>query len=121
LELRRLSLRRHHRPDRTVPGHFGWRPSVDWLAYYGEFNGAREVLWTYFGGKPHEVPENYIRHSYGHKLKDITTPTLLQIGALDWQYTAPIYQSLRDREIPSSTSSTPAKATASPKKPTSAT
>jgi dipeptidyl aminopeptidase/acylaminoacyl peptidase len=75
-------------------------PSVDWLTYYGEFNGAREVLWTYFGGKPHEVPENYLRHSYGHKLKDITTPTLLQIGALDWQYTAPIYQSLRDREIP---------------------
>jgi dipeptidyl aminopeptidase/acylaminoacyl peptidase len=75
-------------------------PSVDWLAYYGEFNGSREVLWTYFGGKPHEVPENYVRHSYGHKLKDITTPTLLQIGALDWQYTAPIYQSLRDREIP---------------------
>jgi dipeptidyl aminopeptidase/acylaminoacyl peptidase len=75
-------------------------PSVDWLAYYGEFNGSREVLWTYFGGKPHEVPENYVRHSYGHKLKDITTPTLLQIGALDWQYTAPIYQSLRDRNIP---------------------
>jgi dipeptidyl aminopeptidase/acylaminoacyl peptidase len=75
-------------------------PAVDWLTYYGEFNGSREVLWTYFGGKPHEVPENYIRHSYGHKLKDITTPTLLQIGALDWQYTAPIYQSLRDRNIP---------------------
>lgn len=75
-------------------------PAVDWLTYYGEFNGSREVLWTYFGGKPHEVPENYARHSYGHKLKDITTPTLLQIGALDWQYTAPIYQSLRDRNIP---------------------
>lgn len=75
-------------------------PSVDWLAYYGQFDGAREVLWTYFGGKPWDVPENYVRHSYGHRLKDIVTPTLLQIGALDWNFTAPIYQALRDRNIP---------------------
>ena len=75
-------------------------PTVDWAAYYGLFEGAREVLWTYFGGTPWEVPENYARHSYWGKLKDITTPTMLQIGALDMNFTAPIYQALRDRGVP---------------------
>lgn len=75
-------------------------PATDWIAYYAAFDGAREVLWTYFGGKPWDVPENYIRHSYGHKLKDIATPTLLQVGANDINFNSHIFQALRDRDIP---------------------
>jgi dipeptidyl aminopeptidase/acylaminoacyl peptidase len=75
-------------------------PATDWITYYGQFDGAKEVLWTYFGGTPWDVPENYIRHSYRSRLKDIRTPSLLQVGALDINHNAEIYQALTDSGVP---------------------
>lgn len=75
-------------------------PAVDWTTYYGEFDGAKEVLWTYFGGSPWDVPENYIRHSSRTGLKNIQTPTLLQVGSEDINHNHEIYQALTDRDIP---------------------
>lgn len=75
-------------------------PATDWTTYYGQFDGAKEVLWTYFGGTPWDVPENYERHSYRSRLKDIRTPALLQVGALDINHNAEIYQALTDTATP---------------------
>lgn len=75
-------------------------PATDWITYYGQFDGSKEVLWTYFGGTPWEVPENYMRHSYRSRLKDIRTPSLLQVGALDINHNGEIYQALTDSKIP---------------------
>ncbi|MCC6537361.1 MAG: S9 family peptidase, partial [Bryobacterales bacterium] len=75
-------------------------PAVDWITYYGEFDGSKEVLWTYFGGTPWDVPENYIRHSSRAGLKHIQTPTLLQVGAEDINHNHEIYQALTDRGVP---------------------
>ncbi|MBL8214980.1 MAG: S9 family peptidase [Bryobacterales bacterium] len=75
-------------------------PAVDWTTYYGEFDGSKEVLWTYFGGKPWDVPENYIRHSSRTGLKNIRTPALLQVGSEDINHNAEIYQALTDNNIP---------------------
>lgn len=75
-------------------------PATDWTTYYGQFDGSKEVLWTYFGGKPWEVPENYARHSSRSGLKNIRTPTLLQVGSLDINHNAEIYQALTDYKVP---------------------
>jgi dipeptidyl aminopeptidase/acylaminoacyl peptidase len=75
-------------------------PATDWFTYYGQFDGAKEVLWTYFGGTPWEVPENYARHSSRAGLKNIRTPTLLQVGAVDINHNAEIYQALTDSKTP---------------------
>ncbi len=75
-------------------------PATDWITYYGQFDGAKEVLWTYFGGTPWQVPENYMRHSYRSKLKDIRTPSLLQVGSLDINHNGEIYQALTDSNVP---------------------
>jgi dipeptidyl aminopeptidase/acylaminoacyl peptidase len=75
-------------------------PSVDWITYYGQFDGSKEVLWTYFGGTPWEVPQNYIRHSSRGGLKNIRTPSLLQVGERDINHNAEIYQALTDHKIP---------------------
>lgn len=75
-------------------------PAVDWTTYYGEFDGSKEVLWTYFGGTPWEVPENYIRHSSRSRLRDVRTPALLQVGELDINHNAEIYQALTDLKVP---------------------
>jgi dipeptidyl aminopeptidase/acylaminoacyl peptidase len=75
-------------------------PAVDWTTYYGEFDGSKEVLWTYFGGTPWEVPENYIRHSSRTGLKNIKTPTLLQVGSEDINHNHEIYQALTDLNVP---------------------
>jgi dipeptidyl aminopeptidase/acylaminoacyl peptidase len=75
-------------------------PAVDWASYYGQFDGSKEVLWTYFGGTPWEVPENYARHSTRAGLKNIRTPTLLQVGALDLNHNSEIYQALTDLKVP---------------------
>ncbi|MCC6591294.1 MAG: S9 family peptidase [Bryobacterales bacterium] len=76
-------------------------PATDWTTYYGQFDGSKEVLWTYFGGSPWDVPENYNRHSYRNRLKNIRTPTLLQVGALDYfNHNADIYQALTDNNVP---------------------
>jgi dipeptidyl aminopeptidase/acylaminoacyl peptidase len=75
-------------------------PATDWITYYGQSDGPREVLRSYFGGTPWEVPENYQRHSPRFRLKDIRTPSLLQVGALDINHNAEIYQALLDHSVP---------------------
>jgi dipeptidyl aminopeptidase/acylaminoacyl peptidase len=75
-------------------------PATDWITYYGQSDGPREVLWTYFGGAPWDVPRNYERHSTRSRLGDIRTPTLLQVGALDINHNGEIYQALTDRKVP---------------------
>jgi dipeptidyl aminopeptidase/acylaminoacyl peptidase len=75
-------------------------PAVDWTTYYGQFDGSKEVLWTYFGGTPWEVPQNYNRHSTRARLKDVRTPALLQVGSLDINHNAEIYQALTDHNVP---------------------
>jgi dipeptidyl aminopeptidase/acylaminoacyl peptidase len=75
-------------------------PAVDWITYYGQFDGSKEVLWTYFGGTPWDVPQNYIRHSTRAGLRNVRTPTLLQVGALDINHNAEIYQALTDIKVP---------------------
>lgn len=75
-------------------------PATDWITYYGQSDGPREVLRSYFGGTPWEVPENYNRHSPRYRLKNIRTPSLLQVGSLDINHNAEIYQALRDHNVP---------------------
>ncbi|MEZ5399457.1 MAG: S9 family peptidase [Bryobacteraceae bacterium] len=75
-------------------------PAVDWTTYYGEFDGSKEVLWTYFGGTPWEAPESYNRHSTRSRLRNIVTPSLLQVGGLDINHNAEIYQALTDHKVP---------------------
>lgn len=75
-------------------------PATDWITYYGQFDGSKEVLWTYFGGTPWEVPQNYNRHSTRARLKDVRTPALLQVGARDINHNAEIYQALTDHNVP---------------------
>jgi dipeptidyl aminopeptidase/acylaminoacyl peptidase len=74
-------------------------PATDWFTYYGQSDGPKEVLWTYFGGSPWEVPQNYAKHSSRAKLKDIRTPCLLQVGAVDINHNAEIYRALTDNHI----------------------
>lgn len=74
-------------------------PATDWITYYGQSDGPKEVLWTYFGGTPWEVPQNYIRHSPRGKLKDVRTPALLQVGAVDINHNAEIYRALTDNGV----------------------
>jgi dipeptidyl aminopeptidase/acylaminoacyl peptidase len=75
-------------------------PASDWITYYGQSDGPREVLRSYFGGTPWEVPENYNRHSPRYRLKNIRTPSLLQVGSLDINHNAEIYQALIDHDVP---------------------
>ena len=87
-------------------------PATDWITYYGQSDGPREMLRAYFGGSPWELPENY--HSATRRdsgLKDIRTPSLLQVGALDINHNAEIYQALVDHKCLSNTWSIHAKAT----------
>lgn len=74
-------------------------PATDWATYYGQSDGPKEVLWTYFGGTPWEVPENYARHSPRSRLKEIRTPCLLQVGLLDINHNAEIYRALSDNHV----------------------
>jgi len=75
-------------------------PAVDWATYYGQFDGSKEVLWTYFGGTPWEVPQNYARHSTRGRLGNIRTPSLLQVGERDLNHNAEFYQALTDLKVP---------------------
>ena len=74
-------------------------PATDWATYYGQSDGPKEVLWSYFGGTPWEVPESYARHSPRAKLKDVRTPCLLQVGKLDINHNAEIYRALTDNHV----------------------
>ena len=75
-------------------------PATDWITYYGQSDGAPEVLRTYFGGSPWDVPENYNLHSSRGKLKDVRTPALLQVGSLDINHNGEIYKALMDHNVP---------------------
>ena len=61
--------------------------STDWISWYGASVGGREgapeVLWDYFGGKPWDHLENYNRHSPRYFLKNAQTPSLVLHGELD--------------------------------------
>lgn len=74
-------------------------PATDWTTYYGQSDGPREVLWTYFGGTPWAVPESYARHSPRSRLKEIRTPCLLQVGLLDINHNGEIYKALTDNHV----------------------
>ncbi len=75
-------------------------PATDWITYYGQSDGPRSVLRTYFGGTPWDKPENYNRHSPRTGIANIRTPTMLQIGALDINHNSEIYWALTDHKIP---------------------
>ena len=76
-------------------------PATDWITYYGEFNGALEVLWTYFGGNPWDYAKNYIRHSSRDGLaRNAKTPSLLLRGENDFDHNPEIYQILNARGVP---------------------
>jgi dipeptidyl aminopeptidase/acylaminoacyl peptidase len=46
------------------------------------------------------VPANYNRHSPRYRLRHIRTPSLLQVGSLDINHNAEIYQALLDHNVP---------------------
>ena len=75
-------------------------PATDWTTYYGQSDGPRSTLITYFGGTPWDKPDNYNKHSPRTGIAKIHTPTLLQIGGLDINHNSEIYWSLTDRKIP---------------------
>ena len=75
-------------------------PATDWTTYYGQSDGPRSALLTYFGGTPWEKPGIYNRHSPRSGMAKIRTPALLQVGALDINHNSEIYWSLTDRKIP---------------------
>lgn len=75
-------------------------PATDWITYYGQSDGPRSTLLTYFGGTPWEKPDHYSRHSPRSGIANIRTPALLQVGALDLNHNSEIYWSLTDRNIP---------------------
>jgi dipeptidyl aminopeptidase/acylaminoacyl peptidase len=75
-------------------------PATDWITYYGQSDAGPEILSTYFGGSPWEMPDSYNRHSSRSKLKDIRTPALLQVGSLDINHNGEIYRALTDHQVP---------------------
>lgn len=75
-------------------------PGVDWISWYGMSDGPREVLWTYFGGKPWDHWESYNRHSPRYSLQHAKTPSLLLHGAEDIDDVAEIFQALSDLNVP---------------------
>ena len=75
-------------------------PATDWTTYYGQSDGPRSTLLTYFGGTPWDKPDNYNRHSPRTGIANIRTPTMLQIGALDINHNSEIYWALTDHKIP---------------------
>ncbi|MGI8989935.1 MAG: prolyl oligopeptidase family serine peptidase [Bryobacteraceae bacterium] len=75
-------------------------PATDWTSYYGQSNGPRSTMITYFGGTPWDKPDSYSRHSPRAGLANVRTPTLLQIGAMDVNHNSEIYWALTDHKIP---------------------
>lgn len=60
----------------------------DWLSYYGE---ADIPLWVipYFGASPYDDPAIYARSAPINYVKNVKTPTLMLVGALDGECPAP--------------------------------
>src|SRR5262245_30648976 len=75
-------------------------PTTDWISWYGESDGAKEVLWTYFGGKPWDNWETYNRHSPRYSLVNVKTPSLLLHGEKDIDSTPEIFYALTDLQVP---------------------
>jgi dipeptidyl aminopeptidase/acylaminoacyl peptidase len=75
-------------------------PTTDWISWYGESDGAKEVLWTYFGGKPWDNWQTYNRHSPRYSLIDVKTPSLLLHGEKDIDSTPEIFYALTDLQVP---------------------
>ena len=75
-------------------------PGADWISWYGMSDGPREVMWTYFGGKPWDHWESYNRHSPRYSLQHAKTPSLLLHGEEDIDDVAEIFQALTDLNIP---------------------
>jgi dipeptidyl aminopeptidase/acylaminoacyl peptidase len=75
-------------------------PGTDWISWYGISDGPREVLWTYFGGKPWDRWETYNRHSPRYSLRHARTPTLLLHGEKDIDDVSEIFQALTDLNVP---------------------
>lgn len=75
-------------------------PATDWITYYGQSDAPRDILRSYFGGTPWDATESYQRHSPRYGLKNIRTPSLLQVGSLDINHNGEIYQALLDHNVP---------------------
>lgn len=75
-------------------------PGTDWISWYGISDGPREVLWTYFGGKPWDRLETYNRHSPRYSLRGAKTPSLLLHGQEDIDDVSEIFQALTDLNVP---------------------
>ena len=75
-------------------------PGTDWAGLYGASDVPREILWTYFGGKPWDNMETYRRHSSRYTLARIKTPSLLLHGAEDIDPISEIFQALTDLLVP---------------------
>ena len=78
--------------------------STDWISWYsdsvGGRDGAPEVLWDYFGGKPWDHFDSYNRHSSRYILKNAKTPSLVLHGALDIDSGPEVYAALVDLNVP---------------------
>jgi dipeptidyl aminopeptidase/acylaminoacyl peptidase len=74
-------------------------PGVDWISWYGISDGPREVLWTYFGGKPWDRWETYNRHSPRYSLRNAKTPSLLLHGEEDIDDVSEIFEALTDLNV----------------------
>ena len=72
----------------------------DWISWYGASDGPREVLWTYFGGKPWDSWETYNHHSPRYSLINAKTPSLLLHGERDIDSTPEVFRALTDLGIP---------------------
>jgi dipeptidyl aminopeptidase/acylaminoacyl peptidase len=75
-------------------------PTTDWISWYGRTDGAKEVLWTYFGGKPWDHWQTYNRHSPRYSLAEVKTPSLLLHGEKDIDSTPEIFYALSDLKVP---------------------
>jgi dipeptidyl aminopeptidase/acylaminoacyl peptidase len=75
-------------------------PGADWMSWYSRSDGPREVMWTYFGGKPWDHWESYNRHSPRYSLRYAKTPSLLLHGEEDIDDVAEIFQALTDLNVP---------------------
>lgn len=73
---------------------------IDWTTHYGASDGPREVLWTYFGGKPWDKRQSYAWHSPCYSLPNVRTPALLQHGERDIDHCEEIHQDLTDLNRP---------------------
>jgi len=68
-------------------------PATDWITYYGQSDGPRSTMMTYFGGTPWEKPEAYNRHSRAPGSPTFTRPRCCRWAGSTSTITAEIYWS----------------------------